>query len=625
MDRSFLLGVFGHVDHGKTALVRALTGVDTDRLPEEKRRGMTIDLGFAPLKLAPGVEAEVVDAPGHEKLLKNMLAGAATVDGFLLVVSAGEGISGQTVEHAAALQHLGVTAGIVAVSQIDRVDGQQLCAVRDQVYGWLAGTSLAGCEICAVSAFTGVGLPELRQALGRLAARIPDRPQDGPFALWIDRVFSLPGHGTVVTGTVLSGELRVQDKVTNRSSGREYRVRNLQRHAVDVERVMAGQRAAINLAGAELTEIKRGQLLVRSGAGAGGRRWAVLARWTVSPPPLRGRRLRINSGTAEYPVCGRRFEITGDGTGIIEVAGAGEIIAIPGTGLVGRDGNNGQLLFGGIWLLPVERSIAWKRIRPLAEAWQCGRAGGIMDKVLAAAGCLPVEQLPGLCGIWPAGQYLAGWEDLRRQAVQAGRLIADRQWWLGQQAKIAEVLQAVHAAEPQRGGLTAAEIAGRLRQEPGRTGWLLATAVQAGRLDEAGGGYTLPGKGRPAEQAAFEQKLSIMLEQAGLGTISPGWLAAGQPQLTPREVTAVWRRLVQTGQIAGHAGYYWSAGQLAAIRRLLHGHFATRSDLTLAEFRDMCRVSRKLALAMLELCDRRHWTVRQGDRRLAGHRLERPD
>lgn len=255
------VGTAGHVDHGKTWLVRALTGKDTDRLPEEQRRGISIDLGYAPLELPDGARVSLVDVPGHERFVRTMVAGATGIDLFLLVIDAGEGARPQTLEHLAVLRLLGVERGVVAVTKADAVDGETLeLAVAE------ARELVPGTDAVVVSARTGAGLDELRAALARAARSVATVCRELPTRLWVDRSFTLPGIGTVVTGTLWSGAIGGGDELVLEPGARPVRVRSVQVHDRDVDRAEAGQRVAVALPGVERRSVRRGDALVEAGA-----------------------------------------------------------------------------------------------------------------------------------------------------------------------------------------------------------------------------------------------------------------------------------------------------------------------------------------------------------------------
>ena len=257
-----VVGTAGHVDHGKSALVRALTGTDPDRWEEERRRGMTLDLGFAHLRLAGGIEAGIVDVPGHERFVHNMLAGATGMDVLLLVVAANEGPRPQTFEHLAILSLLAVPATIVVLTKADLVDELELAAVREAVARAVAGTVAEGAPVLAVSAHTGAGLDALRAQLAAALTGLPPRAQHAPAYLPVDRAFTLTGHGTIVTGTLMQGSLAVDDVLTVRPGEIAARVRSLEVFGADCPRVDAGSRVAVNLSGVPVDAVARGSALV---------------------------------------------------------------------------------------------------------------------------------------------------------------------------------------------------------------------------------------------------------------------------------------------------------------------------------------------------------------------------
>ncbi len=301
MTRHLVLGTAGHVDHGKTALVAALTGVDTDRLAEEKRRGITIDLGFAELPLGDDLTLGIVDVPGHEAFVRNMLAGATGIDLVLLVVAADEGVMPQTTEHLDIVRLLGVRGGVVALTKTDLVEPAWLELVQEELTEHLAATPFAGAPVVPVSSRDGRGLDELRAALAGAAAAVPDRPADGRFRMPVDRVFTIRGTGTVVTGTVWHGALNADASPRVLPSGRTSRVRGLQVHGREVDRILAGQRAAVALAGLDTDEVQRGDVLVDSPD------WTpssmLTVRLSVVPDSAwsiaQRQRVRVHLGTAE--------------------------------------------------------------------------------------------------------------------------------------------------------------------------------------------------------------------------------------------------------------------------------------------------------------------------------------
>src|SRR5664279_1832461 len=293
--KAVIVGTAGHIDHGKSALVRALTGTDPDRLEEEKRRGITIDIGFANLDLAADSGEKLrlgfVDVPGHERFVRNMLAGIGGIDLLLLVISADESVKPQTREHFDICRLLSVRRGITVLTKSDLVDSETLEVVRMEVAEYLRGSFLdpANAPIVAVSAKTGEGLDELRHQLARLAAEVPIKDADAVFRLPIDRVFSMKGFGTVVTGTLISGTVRKDEELEVHPTGQRLRVRGVQVHDAAVEKAIAGQRTALNLVGAETSDLARGMMLTRPGLFRPTRRVSVKLTLLPLAKPLRDR------------------------------------------------------------------------------------------------------------------------------------------------------------------------------------------------------------------------------------------------------------------------------------------------------------------------------------------------
>ena len=298
---SLVLGTAGHIDHGKTALINALTGINCDRLIEEKRRGITIELGFAPLKLDDGRVVSVIDVPGHEKFIRQMVAGASGIDAALLVIAADESIMPQTREHLAIMELLGVHDGLIAVTKIDRVKDEEgmLELVIDDVKEFTRGTFLEGKAIVPVSSITGENLDELRKEITALVDRVKIRPRSGAFFLPVDRAFVISGFGTVVTGTAYHGTIQTGDRVEILPSGREGRIRTLQVHGQNVESAYAGQRVAANLAGIDIDEISRGDVVCHKGIFKATRCFEAVIRLIVNEPLKHWQRVHVCTGTSE--------------------------------------------------------------------------------------------------------------------------------------------------------------------------------------------------------------------------------------------------------------------------------------------------------------------------------------
>ncbi len=367
------IGTAGHIDHGKTALVQSLTGIDTDRLPEEKSRGITIVLGYAPLRLPGGRLLSLVDVPGHERLIRVMVSGATGIDLFLLVIAADDGVMPQTLEHVRVLQALGVSRGVVAVTKSDLADPAP--AVR------AAAELLPGVDVVACSARTGTGVAEVAAALERVAARLVSRSEAPRGAvLHIDRVFTIKGSGTVVTGTLWSGEIQRGDRLCLLPGDRGVRVRGLQVHDRPVQRALAGQRVAVNLAGVERRAVSRGDVLAADGAGIVST-YRIDTELHLHEPVADRERVQVHHGTRDTP--GR--VVQGDG-GRWQLRTERPLIAADGDHLVIRRISPPDTLGGGVVVTAAAggRRVADAGIANANGAGEAGEAGG--DEAGGAAG-----------------------------------------------------------------------------------------------------------------------------------------------------------------------------------------------------------------------------------------------
>ncbi|HEU5115658.1 MAG TPA: selenocysteine-specific translation elongation factor, partial [Isosphaeraceae bacterium] len=390
--KELVVGTAGHIDHGKTALVQALTGVNTDRLPAEKLRGISIDLGFAALKLGQHA-LSLVDVPGHERFIRNMLAGASGIDLALLVVAADDSVMPQTREHLELLSLLGLSSGIVALTKCDLADPAWLDLVEQEVRDLIAGTFLQSAPIIRTSSVSRLGIDRLREGLVEVCDRLQSRPDPGPFRMAIDRAFSIPGHGTVVTGSVLSGTLSVGEEVEWWPSGRRLKIRGLHQHDQKVERVGRGARAGVNLAGLSLQEVERGQEIAQPGYLVPTRRLSVEVR--ASEPndvsrPLRHRgRYRLHLGTSEVGATLGILEPDGDPLAPIlaQLSLDRPVVAVSGQPFVLRQFSPAATVGGGRILEP---NPPRHRRRDLAsmERLRLAASGDPRHRLLAAVGSL---------------------------------------------------------------------------------------------------------------------------------------------------------------------------------------------------------------------------------------------
>jgi selenocysteine-specific elongation factor len=604
-----ILGTAGHIDHGKTSLVRALTGVDTDRLPEEKRRGITIDLGFAPLHLDGIGTLGVVDVPGHEAFVRTMVAGATGVDLALLVVAADEGVMPQTREHLAILRLLGVHSGVVALTKSDLVDDEWLALVREDVRSELAEGPLADSELVAVSATTGAGIAELRAALSRAARRVSARGTDDLFRMPVDRAFTIRGTGTVVTGTVWSGSLALDGALKLYPSGHVVRARALQAHGHAVARIAAGERAAVALAGIDLSRVGRGAVLVS------GEAWrtstvlradvSLLADVAVAVGPRS--RLRLHLGTSEV---GARVVALGGTIAPGEVAPVRLVVDEP---IVARAGDR-FVLRGGSPVGTVGGGIVTDPLAPpRARAWTGGASSpaASLTRFLAEAGPAGVDiaELPVRLGV--AASAL---DALLRDA--AAWRVADRAYAVEARDGIAEQLVTTlsrhHAEHPLSTGVQRQWLRTRIRAPESAVDAVLARLATDGGIVMEHGEVRLSGfSPRLTEsQRRVADDLVARIASAGAEPPTLDELSAAL-HVDDAELAAICRVLTREGALVGvESNRYYAPSSVAELTGRLAAGMQPGSDYGPAELREFLGLTRKFLIPFLEFCDRAGYTVR---------------
>ena len=386
--RNVIVGTSGHIDHGKTSLVRALTGTDTDRWEEEKRRGITIDLGFASLEIEPGLRLGFIDVPGHERFVKNMLAGVGGIDVVLLVIAADESVMPQTREHFEICRLLGIRHGIVVLTKADLVDEEILDLVRLEVEEYLEGSFLEAAPLIAASSVTGTGLDELRSALGAAARAVERRSGDGLLRLPVDRIFSMKGFGTVVTGTLASGRLGIEDQVEILPGGQQARVRSIEVHGASVPEAMAGQRTAVNLGGTPKSALDRGMCLVSPSRLSATKQLDARVELLPSAKPLKhGAPVHVHLATSEtvgrayiLGAQGRQAALAPGSEGFVQLRLDNPLVAVSGDPFILRQFSPLTTIAGGTVLLPnAPRHRSKDDWRPLLEALQQGQPARILQ------------------------------------------------------------------------------------------------------------------------------------------------------------------------------------------------------------------------------------------------------
>jgi selenocysteine-specific elongation factor len=621
-----VIGTAGHVDHGKSALIQALTGTDPDRLAEEKARGLTIDLGFAWTTLPSGREVGFVDVPGHERFVHNMLAGVGGIDCALFVVDASEGWRPQSVEHLAILDLLGIPAGVVALTKVDLVDQATLDRVAAEVAERLGGTTLAGSAMVPTAAPSGLGVDALAAALDTALDRLPDPPDRGRPRLPVDRVFTMRGSGTVVTGTLSGGSLRADGAVELLPAGRRARVRGLQSHGRPLAEATPARRLAVNLAGVATDQVARGDVLVLPGQWAATRTADCRLRCLAgAPAPLRGRgAYLVYAGAAETAARLQPLdasEIRPGTDALVRLHLERPLVLDVFEPVVLRDSGRDETIGGGLVLDPfppavVRGTAARVRRTEELEAREAAGRAGLLERVLAERGVVPLADLPRLAAIAPA--------DLAADLADAGRVLKTRTLaWTKEawEAAAAAALQAVegqHRADPSAPGLPAQTA----RAAAGRPGWPAAAGhevvealVAGGRLAADGPALRLPGHGvrlDPA-QRALQARVEAALDEAGVTLLGEAALAELGAD---RKATALLVRLGLLVPIApgGYLGRSTLEQAVATLRR----RFPDGRPFAATEAREALGTTRRTLIPLLEHLDRTGVTVRRGDlRRLA--------
>jgi selenocysteine-specific elongation factor len=630
--KNVVAGTAGHIDHGKTALVKALTGIDADRLEEEKRRGITIDLGFAHMQLTPSLRLAFVDVPGHERFVKNMLAGVGGIDLALLVVAASESVKPQTREHFDICRLLGVPRGVIALTKADLVDGEILALARAEVEDLVAGSFLEGAPIVPVSAVTGAGLNELRHELARVAGSVPARDPAGWFRLPIDRVFSVKGAGVVVTGTLISGTVAREQEVEVYPSGRRLRVRGVEVHGSKVERAVAGQRTALNLADVEVSELARGDALSEPGRFRAVKQIDCRLDLLRSAKPLKHRApVHFHSGTAEIEAQVRLLGADGAGGVLTPFVGPPVLALEPGASAWVR-----IILRRPALLLPGDRFI----IRSFSPVTTIG-GGAVVDSgagrqpgassrlsVLASADAaariallvreskfgLPMRELVARTGMLETAITAAAARAPVVVLAQPDPWYVDRAWFEAARQRLAQTVGEFHGANPLAPGIGKEDL--RARELPGAPAFLLDELL-------AHGGPILEGSlvRMPHHQVALKDDeeqaraaIERAFEQGGLATPTlAGVLAqSGVEPARARSLLAILLREKKLVRIGEDLVFHQAAIQ--TLRAML----ATRKParFTVGDFKTWTGVSRKYAIPLLEYLDRERITRRDGDARV---------
>ena len=636
-----IIGTAGHVDHGKTLLIKALTGIDTDRLIEEKRRGITIELGFAHIEWPDGLQAGIVDVPGHEKFIRNMLAGAGGIDLAMLVVAADEGFMPQTIEHLNILTLLGIRDGLLVITKTDMVEPEWLEMMREEIDEKVRGTFLEGKPVLAVSAVTGEGIPELREKLHELVMAAGEKSARVPFRLPVDRVFSVDGFGTVVTGTLIEGCMNEGDPASLMPGGAETRVRNLQVHGETVRTAWAGQRVAINLAGLKKTDVRRGDAVCRPGS------LRVSMMLDVKLTNLRDSERVITNNMQVHFFHGAasqlakvvlldRDELLPGESGYAQLRMTENVATKNGDRFVIRFYSPLETIGGGVILddAPVRHK---RNVPAVLDALRIRESGSGADRVV---------QVLAECGTaLPDGKTLAGRTGYQEEELQAeleelvmtGRVLEPLPGRYvsspvldGVEASCRRILADYHKQNPLHAGMKAAELRQKMfgNMDQIRADALLGLLRAEGSIRREGERYALTefSVRYTKRQTGIRAKLLDLYEKAGIETPTTDEVLAMFPVNEHADVKQVLDSLLSGGELvmlSGQICYGRTAFRKAV--RTARAHFEKSETLTLAEMRDEMGTSRKYALAVLEYFDKNGYTKKMGDFRRAGKPFPEPD
>jgi len=633
-----IVGTAGHIDHGKTALVRALTGTDTDRLPEEKQRGITIDLGFAELELGDA-RFGFVDVPGHERFVKNMLAGASGVDLVLLVVAADEGIMPQTREHFDICRLLEIRGGLIAVTKTDTVDDEMLELVTAEVREFVSGTFLENAPIVGVSSRTGAGLDELRTALASAAAKLTTREDDCIARLWIDRSFAMKGFGTVVTGTLATGKISESDELDLLPIGRKVRVRGLQSHSRKVNTGHAGRRTAVNLAGIEHHEISRGMLLAEARVLDPSQMIDChVEMLSDSALPLRNRqRVRVHIGTAEVLA---RVAVIGNVTihpgenGFAQLRLESPVASIFGERFILRSYSPQETIGGGSVLNPAAARFRQREAPDLKSYLSSLHASlndrsGALSAMVSRAGRhgATISELRAATG-WTQDTLKNAADELfsQKEIFLFGSVYISAAAFERLASDVVSTLEKLH----EKDRLSTSVSIEKLRSSAMRSirpeieEAVLKKLNETGQLSVDGDGISLAGRAAALtekEQEAFET-LRKTLADAGLDVpkIDETLQAvAASSGVDPQTARKLFQQLVDSGQVVKISPEFaFSAAVVTSLIEKLRKHAATipGRSIDVPTFKAVAGVSRKYAIPLLEYFDQQRVTVRQGDKRI---------
>jgi len=631
-----VIGTAGHIDHGKTALIRALTGQETDRLKEEQARGISIDLGFAYLDLSNGERVGIVDVPGHERFIRNMLAGACGIDLVLLVVAADDGVMPQTEEHLDIVHLLGTTHGVVAITKTDLADAARLAAVQEEVEILLAGTRLEGSPIVAVSSVTTAGLAALREAIEHQLKGYHRPAQSGPFRLPVDRAFVMRGHGTVATGTAISGSVAVRDAVRILPGGELARVRTVQVHNADVSDATFGQRVALNLSGVERADLARGHVVCDPSLDRITDRCDV---WVEMRPaagkPVKSHdEVRVYAGTAE--VIGKLILLDGRAALPPQQSAYAQLVlreplhVLRGDRFILRNHSAQRTIGGGLVVHPFGRRHR-RHETGLIDGLDALRSAGSPAAIIQALLDLEPEfavtpEYLAQAGALSGALVRAALRDdvglhALPSADQCGACTTTGKWET-LRALVVTTLKTLHAREPLTVGMEMESLRSQIAPDVPPKIW---RAVIDALTHEAVVVREDSILRLPTHRVTLQRDQEELADRAAALIASGAFTPADLKQLeTALEVSRerlqiVLQQLERQGRIARvNPELYFAHEPLERARTLLREHLLAHGTISAADFRDLLGASRKFSIALLDYFDRTGFTLRIGDLRKLG-------
>ncbi len=631
--KNFIIGTAGHIDHGKTELIKALTGVDTDRLKEEKERGISIELGFAELDLAGGITAGIVDVPGHEHFIKNMLAGATGFDMVLLTVAADDGVMPQTIEHLAIVDLLGVQEGVVVITKADLVDEDMLELIEEDVAEALKGTALADAEVVVTSSRTGQGLDELRQAISKVAERVSLRDSEGFFRIPVDRVFSLKGIGTVITGTLWEGSVADGDEAHIQPAGRKVRVRNIQVHGEDVDQARAGQRVALNLPGISIQEIERGDIIGSLPHLHPSLMLDGYLQLLKTARPLKNRaRVRFHHGTREVMarviLLGGSEQLPPGEEAYVQYRLESPIVAIYSDRYILRSYSPMTTIGGGV-ILDSRPKKHRHHQTSILEPLQKRRQGNAHELIVLI---IEEKKMP-----LTRSQLLLFTEIKEGQLEQAlaellseGKLLRlpgeGQTYYVSPPlletllAELVDITGRLHEANPLKPGVDKETLRQRMDEDLGGEAFeaLIKAAASRGEIEIEAGRLRLPGGGRSLSERVLAEK-EVLRKAIIEGEFNPPLFkelmqVSGLDKNKLRDLLDI---LIEEGEIEQlNPEFFLAKGRLGEAEDRIKSFLAQKERLGVADLREMLGASRKYSIPLLEYFDRKRVTRRDGDFRV---------